>query len=59
MQRIDEARLETDTQYRVGYLREFIGFDGADVAAIHASAPLLAPLVPGLVDAVYVKLFGY
>jgi hypothetical protein len=59
LKQIDEARLETDTQYRFAYLQEFIGFDAADVAAIHASAPLLAPLVPSLVDAVYVKLFGY
>ena len=59
MKLIDERRLEDDLLYRVGYLREFIGFDDADVAALHASATLLAPLVPGLVDAVYEKLFGY
>ena len=59
MKQIDERRLEDDLLYRVGYLRDFIGFDDADVAALHASAPLLAPLVPGLVDAVYEKLFGY
>lgn len=59
VRKIDENRLETDTQYRFAYLQEFIGFDGADVAAVHGAAPLLAPLVPGLVDAVYVKLFGY
>ena len=58
MKLIDERRLEDDLLYRVGYLREFIGFDDADVAALHASATLLAPLVPGLVDAVYEKLFG-
>lgn len=59
LRKIDENRLETDTQYRFAYLQEFIGFDGADVAAVHGAAGLLAPLVPGLVDAVYVKLFGY
>lgn len=59
MKHIDEARLETDTQYRFAYLQEFLGLDAADVAAIHGAAPLLAPLVPSLVDAVYVKLFGY
>jgi hypothetical protein len=36
-----------------------VGFGPRDVAAIHAAAPLLAPRVPALVDAVYVKLFGY
>jgi hypothetical protein len=56
---IDEARLEEDLEYRVGYLSEFMGFDPCDVAAIHASAACLAPCVPSLVDAVYVKLFSY
>ncbi|WP_425613790.1 protoglobin family protein [Anatilimnocola sp. NA78] len=59
MQRIDESRLENDLAYRVGYTTEFIGFGPEDIATLHASAALLAPLVPGLVDAVYVKLFSY
>jgi len=59
MKRINEPRLETDLEYRFGYLAEFVGFGRADVEAIHAAAPRLAPLVPALVDAVYVKLFGY
>jgi hypothetical protein len=59
MQHIDEARLESDLGYRFGYLTEFLEFDGDDMAAIHGAAPLLAPLVPALVDAVYVKLFNY
>jgi hypothetical protein len=59
MKRIDESRLESDLGYRFGYLAEFIGFGDDDVEAIHGAAPLLAPLVPILVDAVYDKLFGY
>jgi hypothetical protein len=59
MKRIDEKRLESDLGYRFGYLAEFVGFGEEDVAAIHASARHLAPLVPGLVDAVYEKLHGY
>ncbi len=59
MKHIDEARLETDVIYRVGYVSEFMGLDGDDLAAIQASASHLAPLVPGLVDAVYEKLFSY
>lgn len=59
MKHIDEDRLEKDLVYRVGYLTEFMGFGEADIKAIHNSATLLAPLVPGLVDAVYDKLFGY
>lgn len=59
MKRIDEARLETDLTYRVDYLAEFMGFSEDDVAAIHGAAETLAPVVPGLVDAVYDKLFSY
>lgn len=59
MKRIDEARLESDLSYRFGYLTEFMGFGDRDIAAIHSAAPLLAPLVPTLVDAVYEKLHGY
>jgi hypothetical protein len=59
MQQIDEQRLEQDLGYRFGYLAGFMEFDQKDIDTIHAMAPHLAPLVPGLVDAVYVKLFGY
>jgi len=59
MEHIDEHRLETDTGYRFGYLAGFLGFDEADVAAIHGAAPSLTPLVPSLVDAVYDKLQQY
>lgn len=59
MQHVDERRLENDLEYRFTYLTEFIGFHADDIAAIHESAALLAPRVPGLVDAVYDKLFMY
>jgi hypothetical protein len=56
---IEERRLESDLGYRFGYLTEFMGFGEADVAAIHAAAPALAPVVPVLVDAIYEKLHTY
>ena len=56
---IDENRLESDVQYRFGYLAEFMNFGPEDVTAIHAAAAVLAPLVPTLVDAVYRKLHTY
>ena len=59
MKQIDEDRLENDLGYRVGYLLEFIGLGEEDIAAIHGAAPVLAPLVPSLVDAVYDKLQSY
>jgi hypothetical protein len=48
--------LESDLGYRFGYVSKFIGFGPDDIAAVHGAAPLLAPLVPALVDAVYNKL---
>lgn len=59
MKRIDEDRLETDIGYRFGYLSEFMGFDEQDIETIHGAAEALAPLVPGLVDAVYDRLFSF
>lgn len=59
LKHIDESRLETDLAYRFGYLTEFMGFSEDDIKMIHGAAEVLAPLVPGLVDAVYVKLFTY
>ena len=59
MQHIDEQQIEHNLEYRFGYVAEFVGFDAQDIAAIHGAAEYLGPLVPGLVDAVYVKLFNY
>jgi len=59
LRHIDEGRLESDLDYRFGYLAEFMGFGPDDVAAIHGSAPALGPVVPALVDAVYAKLQSY
>lgn len=59
LQHIDEPRLETDLAYRFGYLAEFLEFSPGDIEVIHAAANHLAPHVPALVDAVYVKLFQY
>lgn len=57
--RIDEQRLENDVAYRFKYVSDFMGFSADDMAAINESAAHLAPLVPGLVDAVYVQLFKF
>ena len=59
MKAIDEPKLESELGYRFEYLAEFMGFGEADIKAIHAAASALAPLVPGLVDAVYAKLHTY
>lgn len=59
MIQIDEPRLESDLGYRFAYVTEFMGMSSDDIAAIHAAAEHLAPIVPALVDAVYNKLAQY
>ena len=59
MKKIDESRLENDLAYRFAYLAEFMQFAAEDIEAIHGAASVLAPQVPALVDAVYVKLYNY
>jgi protoglobin len=59
VKQINERRLESDLGFRFEYLAEFMGFGPDDIAAIHAAAPAVAPLVPQLVDAVYDKLQSY
>lgn len=56
---IDQSRLNEDAAYRFEYVSEFIGFTEEDVKVIHSLAPALGPLVPGLVDAVYERLFRH
>jgi hypothetical protein len=58
MQTITEQSL-TDLPTRISYLRSFVDFTPADAAALHASKPILAPLVPTVVDLVYTKLLSY
>mmetsp|Transcript_4090 Transcript_4090/g.6056 ORF Transcript_4090/g.6056 Transcript_4090/m.6056 type:complete len:235 (+) Transcript_4090:44-748(+) len=45
--------------YRFQYQCKFMGFGEEDIKLIKGSAPLVAPLVPAIVDAVYVKLFSF
>ncbi len=59
MKTIDEARLETDLEYRFQYLAEFIGFGPDDQNAIQMAAMYLGPLIPELVDATYARLLAY
>ncbi|KAJ3239029.1 hypothetical protein HDU78_003067 [Chytriomyces hyalinus] len=59
IQKIDRARLYTDILYRYQYVSDFVGFNETDVKALKDAAPLIAPLVPVIADAVYEKLFSY
>ena len=59
MQRIDEAQLESDPQYRYEYLAEFIGFGPEDVKLIQSGAPHIGPRIGELVEKTYEKLLIY
>jgi hypothetical protein len=56
---IDRERLYTDALYRFQYVAGVAKFGEEDIRLIKASAPILAPLVPAIVDAVYERLFEY
>ncbi|KAG7441124.1 uncharacterized protein BT62DRAFT_551174 [Guyanagaster necrorhizus] len=58
LKHIDPATLD-DLQTRVQYLRDFIEFTQADADALHAAKPVVATLVPDLVDRVYNKLLSF
>jgi hypothetical protein len=59
MQIIDEKKLGDWLEYRFQYISKFVNFGEDEINAIHSSAPILAPLVPKIVDAVYAKLFSF
>ena len=44
---------------RLTYTTSFLNFTADDGAAIHASGPLIAPLIPTVLDVIYTKLLGY
>jgi len=56
---IDHDSLYSSLDARVAYLVDFIEFGAVDIQALKDIAPLLTPLVPTVLDAVYAKLFTY
>ena len=58
MQHIAAASLSSLPE-RIDYLRKFIEFTADDAATLHSAAPVIAPLVPTVVDVVYVKLLSF
>jgi hypothetical protein len=44
---------------RIEYLAKFLDFGAGDEAALQASAPIVGPLVPTILDAVYAKLLSF
>jgi hypothetical protein len=58
MQHIDETSLE-DLPSRIAYLSSFLDVTPADSEMLMAAKPLIVPLVPTVLDAVYTKLLSY
>jgi len=58
MKHITPESLE-DLPSRIAYMKSFINFTSVDVDALNSATPLIAPLIPGLLDAVYGKLLKY
>lgn len=58
-QHTNAYRLETDLMYRYNYVCKFVGFGADDIKTIKDCKDLIQPLVPKIVDEVYVKLFSF
>ena len=59
MEKLDEQRLELDLAYRYEFLKTFVGFGPADVAAIRKVLAELVTLMPEIVKDQYHKLLAY
>ncbi len=58
MQHIDNASLSSVPE-RIAYIKAFLDFTSEDAAALHAAKPVVAPLIPSVLDAVYTKLLSF
>lgn len=58
MQHIPSTSLE-DLPSRIAYLSSFLNLTPEDGAALLAAKPLVAPLIPSILTAVYEKLLSY
>jgi len=58
MQHIPASSLE-ELPARIAYLSSFLNLTEEDGAALLAAKPLVAPLIPSILNAVYEKLLSY
>jgi len=58
MQHIEASSLE-DLPSRIEYLSSFLDLNASDGEALLGAKPLVAPLIPSILNAVYVKLLSY
>lgn len=58
IEHVDPASL-ADLSSRVAYLSSFLELTTEDGEALQAAKPLIGPLIPTVLDAVYAKLLSY
>ena len=58
MQHVSPSSL-ADLPSRIAYLSSFLDLNVSDAEALQAAKPLVAPLIPTILDAVYVKLLSF
>lgn len=58
MQHIEASSLE-DLPSRISYLSSFLDLNASDAEALLAAKPLVAPLIPTILEAVYIKLLSF
>jgi hypothetical protein len=58
MQHIATSSLDS-LPARIAYLSSFLSLTSSDTEALLAAKPLIAPLIPTILDAVYTKLLSY
>jgi len=59
MQHISSSALSSDLPSRISYLSSFLELSAEDGEALRAAKPLVAPLIPTILDAVYTKLLSF
>lgn len=58
MQHIEPSSLSSLPE-RIAYLKAFLNFTADDADALHAAKPVIVPLIPTILDAVYTKLLSF
>lgn len=59
MKHVDLAGIRSEPGKRFQFLCDFVGFTNADWEALRESVPVLAPKLPGFLDALYDHLLSY
>ena len=58
MEHITNTSLE-HLPIRISYLKAFLDIDNSDAAILQSAQPLITPLIPGILSAVYSKLLSF